>query len=256
MNRISKYCSTAFLLSALALPLMAQARPGGTGRHDRQIERQVTQQLERRDVFKGVRATTEDGIVTLQGQVPYYSDKLNAQKTVKKVENVQGVRNLIAVSTTVPDPELATKLAKRLRYDIDQHIVFNNLNLAVRNGVVTIGGQVYDYSDRASALAIVQDTPGVQDVIDKIQVLPLSPYDDELRVRLVRAIYGAPALQRYGMDPQAPIRIIVNNGHVTLAGVVDSSMDRVIAEMRARSVPGVFSVTDNLAIAGQQAQGM
>ncbi len=257
MNRVANYCSTALLLAALALPLMAQPGPAGAGRYDQQIEQQVTRQLQKHDQFKNLRASTEDGIVTLEGQVPLYRDKLNAQKTAKKIDHVQGVRNLAEVSTTVPDQELASKLAGRLRYDrVGYGIVFNALGVNVRDGVVTLSGKVRDYADASSAIATVEDTPGVKDVIDNVQVLPASIFDDELRIRLARAIYGYSPLQRYAMDPQAPIRIVVDNGHVTLEGEVDSAMDRQLADMRARSVPGVFSVTDNLAVAGQKAQGM
>jgi osmotically-inducible protein OsmY len=75
--------------------------------------------------------------------------------------------------------------------------------------------------------------------------------DDDIRIRVARAIYGNPALTRYANDPQAPIRIVVENGHVTLYGVVDSQMDKQIAETQAKSVPNVFSVDNKLVIAGQ-----
>ena len=99
---------------------------------------------------------------------------------------------------------------------------------------------------------VVETTPGVRGVIDNIQVQPTSQFDDELRIRLAQAIYGHPALQKYAMVPNAPIRIVVNNGHVTLSGVVDSQMDKQIAETQAKSVPGVFSVDDQLIVAGKQ----
>jgi osmotically-inducible protein OsmY len=73
-------------------------------------------------------------------------------------------------------------------------------------------------------------------------------FDDQLRVKLYRAIYGAPTLQRYEMDPQKPIRIIVENGNVTLYGVVDNAMDKQIAGVQANSVPGVFSVSNQLVV--------
>jgi hyperosmotically inducible periplasmic protein len=73
-------------------------------------------------------------------------------------------------------------------------------------------------------------------------------FDDQLRVKLYRAIYGAPTLQRYEMDPQKPIRIIVENGNVTLYGVVDNAMDKQIAGVQANSVPGVFSVNNQLVV--------
>jgi len=121
----------------------------------------------------------------------------------------------------------------------------------VNNGVVTIAGNVRDYPDRDSALAIVSTTAGVKEVVDEIEVAPVSISDDRLRVQLARAIYGDTSLRKYAMDPQAPIRIIVENGHVELAGMVLNDMDRQLAFMRANVVPGIFSVTNNLSVASE-----
>jgi osmotically-inducible protein OsmY len=88
-------------------------------------------------------------------------------------------------------------------------------------------------------------------VVDNINVLPTSPMDDQTRLAVARAIYGNSTLSRYALDPQRPIRIVVNNGHVTLYGVVDSAMDKQVAEMQAKSVPNVFSVDDKIVVAGQ-----
>jgi osmotically-inducible protein OsmY len=143
-------------------------------------------------------------------------------------------------------------LADKLRYDrVGYGIAFNALGLNVQNGVVTVAGDVRDYPARDSALSIIETTPGVKDVVDNINVLPTSPMDDDIRLRVARAIYGNTALSRYAIDPAKPIRIIVDNGHVTLYGVVDSQGDKQIAEMQARSVPNVFSVENKLVVAGQ-----
>ena len=153
----------------------------------------------------------------------------------------------------MPDAELQSKLADKLRYDrIGYGIMFNSLNVKVENGVVTIGGDVRDYPGRDSALAIVETTPGVKDVIDETNVLPTSNFDDDLRIRIARAIYGQSTMQKYAMVPEKPIRIIVDNGHVTLYGVVDNKMDKQIAETQARSVPGAFTVENKLVVANQE----
>jgi hyperosmotically inducible protein len=85
-------------------------------------------------------------------------------------------------------------------------------------------------------------------VVNQIEVLPVSPMDDGLRLRLYRDIYGYAPLERYAMPVVKPIRIIVKNGHVTLEGVVDSEGDRNIVNIRANGVPGIFSVTNNLRV--------
>ncbi len=89
---------------------------------------------------------------------------------------------------------------------------------------------------------------GVEHVDNKIQVLPVSFFDNGLRVRLYRTIYGYGPLQRYGVGANKSIRIIVDNGHVTLLGIVDNNADKIIAGMRAGEVPGVFSVENQLQV--------
>jgi osmotically-inducible protein OsmY len=223
------------------------------GRYDQQIQQDVEKVLQSKSRFQNVHASTEDGIVTLTGTVKVYIDKLDAERRVRHVKHVEGARNHIEVESTVPDDVLLKKLADKLRYDrIGYGIMFNSLKLNVENGVVTVSGDVRDYSARDSALAIIATEPGVKDVIDEINVLPASIYDDELRLRVARTIYGHPALQKYAIDPQAPIRIVVENGHVRLEGVVDSQMDKQIAGMQASSVPGVFSVENNLMVAKEK----
>jgi len=166
---------------------------------------------------------------------------------------VDGVRNHVEVGgPSVADDEVRENLSTKLRYDRAGYgIVFNNLGVDVENGVVTIAGNVRDYPDRDSALAIVSTTAGVKEVVDEVEVAPVSISDDRLRVRLARAIYGDMSLKRYAMDPQAPIRIIVKNGHVELAGLVLNDLDRQLAFTKANLVPGIFSVTNNLSVASE-----
>jgi hyperosmotically inducible protein len=237
-------------LLALALPVSAQQK--SEGRYDQQIKAKASEELSKRDKFKEVTATVEDGIVTLSGNVEVYIDKVNAEKRVRKIQNVDGVRNRIQVASSVHDDILRDQLSNKLRYDrIGYGIVFNNLTLSVENGVATVAGKVRDYPDRDSAIAIVETTPGVKDVIDEIEVAPTSINDDRLRIALARSIYGNSALQKYAMDPQAPIRIVVENGNVELHGVVTNQLDKQVAYTQASSVPGVFSVKNNILVASE-----
>jgi osmotically-inducible protein OsmY len=224
---------------------VAQQKPAG--RYDGQILQDVNKYIQSKKEFQGVKAAVEDQIVTLDGSVNLYIDRENLEKKVKKMKNVDGVRNHVQVQSNVPDDQLRQTLADRLRYDrVGYGIAFNAITLDVKDGVATLGGTVHDYPSRDSALGIAATTPGVKDIVDNIEVAPTSMLDDQLRVKLYRAIYGAPTLQRYEMDPQKPIRIVVENGHVTLYGVVDSAMDKQIAGTRANSVSGVFSVDNQL----------
>jgi len=248
MRKTSRMYLGLFLAVVLAIPAFAQK--AGSGKNDQQIQDDVTKLLSSKDKWKGVTASTEDAIVTLDGSMNVLMDKMDLGKKVDKIKNVNGVRNHIQISGTASDAELKEKLADKLRYDrVGYGILFNNLTLNVQNGVATIGGQVHDYPSRDSALAVAETMPGVKDVVDNIEVLPTSIMDDDLRIRVARAIYGNNVLSRYAMDPQKPIRIVVDNGHVSLYGVVDSAMDKQIAVTQAKSVPNVFSVDDHLMIA-------
>jgi hyperosmotically inducible periplasmic protein len=229
----------------------AQVPAVGTGRYDQKIQEEAAKLLSSKDKWKGITASTDDGIVTLQGRARLLIDKLDAQKKVDKLEHVQGVRNHVEVEGNIPDQQLQQVLADKLRYDrVGYGIAFNALALNVQNGVVMVSGDVRDYASRDSAIATIETTPGVKDVIDNLNVLPASPMDDDLRLRLARAIYGNSVLSKYATDPQKPIRIVVDNGHVTLYGVVDSQMDKQVAEIQAKSVPNVFSVENKLMVAG------
>jgi osmotically-inducible protein OsmY len=216
----------------------------------------LTQELQRdfdgHTELRNVAVTVDDRVAVLEGAVETYRDKLDAEHLAHKHHGIEGIRDYIVVKPLVPvsDQELRDTIANRLRYDrIGYGIMFNNFEVGVKDGVVTIAGEARSYPDKASALAIVENTPGVRDVKDEINVLPLSEFDDELRVRTARAIYRDPVLQKYAIDPQAPIRIVIENGDVKLYGVVDNAMDKQIAEMRAREVPGVFSVENHLMVA-------
>jgi hyperosmotically inducible periplasmic protein len=237
---------TVTLLSAL----MA-AQPASVGRYDSSIGQKVTQKLSEKKQFRKVQASVEDGIVTLRGTVDLYQDKLDAAKKIRKGEHVAGVRNLIEVAgPAVSDAQLQSKLAKKLRYDRVGYYdnAFNYLALGVKDGVVAVSGETMNDVGRDSALAIVQRMPGVRDVIDEIRVSPVSPFDDNIRLQTVRALYRDPVLGKYATDPSAPIRIVVDNGTVGLYGAVDSAMDKQIAGIRANEVFGAFRVENHLTV--------
>jgi hyperosmotically inducible protein len=126
--------------------------------------------------------------------------------------------------------------------------VFDNIAFKVDSYTVTLLGQVTRPVLKSDAENAVKHIEGVEKVDNQIEVLPPSPMDDRLRRRLFRAIYGYPALERYALGVQKPIRIIVKNGHVTLEGVVDSEGDKNLAGLRANGVSGIFSVDNNLRV--------
>ena len=144
------------------------------------------------------------------------------------------------------------RLERQVRHELNMipYVnAFDYLSFSVDgNGNVTLNGEVTNPVIKSSAGNVVKRVEGVEHVDNSIRVLPLSPMDDGLRLRLFRTIYGYPALQKYALGLTKPIRIIVNGGHVTLIGVVDNQADKNIAGIRANGVPGIFSVDNQLAV--------
>jgi len=126
--------------------------------------------------------------------------------------------------------------------------VFDNLAYKVDGSTVTLMGQVTNPTLKTDAGRVVKGVEGVEQVNNQIEVLPVSPMDDRLRRQLFHAIYDYAPMEKYAMGVIKPIRIIVKNGNVNLEGVVDSDADKNIAGIRANSVPGLFSVTNNLQV--------
>ena len=245
--KINLRALTSFLaVSILSVGLAAQTT---SARYDSDIQSRVTQQLAKKQEFRNLQASTEDGIVTLSGNVDLYQQKLDAARKVRKLDKVQGVRNLVAVSSSAPDAELEAKLERKLHYDrMGYDNLFNFVDVSVKDGVATLNGETYNDVGRDSALALANSMPGVKDVVDNIKVSPVSGFDDRIRISALRAIYRDPVLGRYASDPAKPIRIVVDNGKLSLYGTVATAMDKQIAGMRANQVFGVFSVHNNLEV--------
>ena len=144
------------------------------------------------------------------------------------------------------------RLAKQVRHQLVMlpwYSVFDNLAFRIDRDKVTLLGQVTRPVLKSDAETVVKGIEGVASVKNDIEVLPLSPMDDQLRRAVFRAIYGEAGMQRYANQPIPAIHIIVKNGNVTLEGVVDNEMDRNLANLRANQVPNVFSVKNNLVVA-------
>lgn len=254
-NSFVKLASTVLTVGLLSTMLVAQTAT----RYDNQIQTTVTQKLASKSQFRDVKASVEDGIVTLTGTVDLFQSKLDAAKLARKAPNTQGVRNLVSVAgPNVPDAQLEQKLARKLCYvRVGYDNTFDYFALGVKDGVVTVEGQDRTGIGRDEALADIANMPGVKDVINNISVEPVSQFDDGLRLRAMRAIYSDSVLSKYAMDPARPIRIIVTNGHVTLYGSVDNTMDKQVAGIRANQLFGAFSVDNKLQVEGKSGpQGM
>ncbi|HMG03062.1 MAG TPA: BON domain-containing protein [Edaphobacter sp.] len=256
MNLKKAKAGAALILFSVFLFLghMSVAAQTAASPQDAAIQSDVTKALDNKR-FKDVSISVQNSVVTLRGTVSLYADKEDADKKSHHRKNVKAVQNLIEVTgPTVDDVTLRNKLAEKLTYDRVGYgtTAFNAFTIGVQNGVVTLGGVAYGPTDKDSALSLVSNFPGVKDVVDSIEVAPVSPMDDRIRLATARAVYGAPQLNKYAIDPAKPIRITVVNGNVTLSGMVDNEGDKEVANIKANGVPGVFKVTNNLQVAGAQ----
>jgi len=163
-----------------------------------------------------------------------------------------GVPSILIAQGQRPVPAQSTdRIVREVRHQLlmlPYYNVFDDLLCSVNGYSVTLKGEVTDPTLKRDAERVVKSIEGVEAVNNQIEVLPVSTMDDQLRLRLYRAIYGFAALEKYALPVIKPIRIIVKNGHVTLEGVVDSQADKDTAGVRANGVSGVFSVTNNLKV--------
>lgn len=164
---------------------------------------------------------------------------------------------LLAIVPTVAMAQgaLDPQLGRRVRHELvtlPYYGVFDNLAYSLDGGTVTLYGQVVRPTTKSDAERRVKRLNGVTRVVNQIKVLPLSGVDDSIRARTYRSIARMGGLYRYLQGGNPSLHIVVDRGHVTLEGVVSGSGDRNLAYMAANRVPGVFSVTNNLRVEGEE----
>jgi osmotically-inducible protein OsmY len=253
MKRASRSLTLALAIglvpgSLVLIPRAAYAI-GQNAQTDNNIQAELQNSFKK---YKNVQISVQNGIVDLEGTVPDFATKEELDKKAHRTKNVVAVRNNMKVAGAgeISDAQLQQKIVQKLQYDrVGYGNAFNAISVNVQDGVVTLGGNALGPVAADSAVSLASHFPGVQDVINNIQVDPLSPMDNGTRMQVYRAIYGFPSLNKYAIDPAQPIRITVVNGNVTLDGVVLSQADKDTAGIRANSVPGVFKVTNNLQVA-------
>lgn len=159
-------------------------------------------------------------------------------------------------STQQSDRSVPSKAEERLYREVRHELVmlpnlslWDNLAYKVEGYKVTLYGQVRNASLKSEAENSVKHIEGVEQVDNQIQILPPSPSDDRIRLAVAHSIFDAPGLFPYAMQSVPPIHIVVQGGNVTLEGVVNSEGDKNMAELKAKTVPGVFSVTNHLQVA-------
>lgn len=179
---------------------------------------------------------------------------------MKTIKNALLTFGAVLLLTVVPaialaDPAADAALAKRVRHELvtlPYYGVFDNLAYNINGGTVTLYGQVTRPTTRSGAERVVKKLPGVAQVVNNIKVLPLSRFDDQTRAATYRSVARTGGLFRYLQGGNPSLHIIVDHGHVTLEGVVANRGDQTLAYMAASRVPGVFSVTNNLRVEGDE----
>ncbi len=165
-----------------------------------------------------------------------------------------GLASLHAATVTVTGAENKSQLSpleRKIRAELITlpfYGVFDYLEFDLQGGKVILKGEVSRPTLQSSAVQVVERIPGVTQVVDQVQVLPLSPFDNGIRRRLMRAIYGDNVLNRYAAGANPWIRLIVRDGKITLEGYVDRNADKDIAFIRANGVTRAFSVANNLKV--------
>jgi hyperosmotically inducible protein len=157
----------------------------------------------------------------------------------------------VAAALAQPGARGEQRIEREVRHELvmlPYYGVFDNLAFKVDGNKVTLLGEVTRPTLKSDAEAVVKKIEGVESVDNQIEVLPLSPNDDRIRLAAYRAIYGQASLNRYALQAIPPIHIIVKNGNVRLEGVVANEGDKNLAGIRAKGVSGAFSVTNNLRV--------
>jgi len=244
----------ALLLLGGSASVPRQAIAAAQTPDDNSLRAEIMNKALNKSQFKSIQVTVQNGVAKLTGTVDVFAAKEDADKRVHRIKGLKAVDNEIEVAgPEISDAELQNKLVRAISLDRVGYgtTAFNAISVSVNNGVVTLGGTAYGPVDADSAVAVASNAKGVKDVINEIKVDPVSPMDDRIRRAVYRAVYGFPSLNRYAIDPAQPIRISVQNGNVTLYGVVDRQADKDAAGIQANTVPGVFKVTNLLQVAGQ-----
>jgi hyperosmotically inducible protein len=245
--RLAVLASAVLSVPALNVPavgpavVLAQKAPAT----DAQIKAEIEQKIG--DLKLGSsRITVEvhDHVATLDGTAPTLWLKRQVIDRARKTSGIEQVNATIEVARAENDDRLAAEVGKRLR-NYARYTVYDFVDGRVRDGVVTLAGAVTMPIKQDEITELIEKTPGVQDLKNGLTVLPVSPSDDRIRTVIANQIYRDPMFVNYSrVSP--PIHVIVEHGHVTLLGIVNSQMDRQKAEAVARGVSGVFSVNDQI----------
>lgn len=217
---------------------------------DRELQTRIAHELAEEDIG-GVTVTVSNGVVTLSGTVASDWARQRAVDEARELDDVSAVVSKLAVVRAESDEAIANEVGEKIRHYVF-YSVFDDINANVRNGVVTLEGRVTSPHKANEIARLVSRIAGVQEVRNRIQTLPVSLFDDQLRWEIASRIYNDPAFLNAAIQADPPIHVVVEHGRVTLNGVVNSEVERRKAEAIARSTFGVFSVDNKLEVVRAQ----
>jgi hyperosmotically inducible protein len=245
---------TWLLLSLLLLAFETGSASPNTRRSDSELLSLGKEKLQHAKVGDKVILRIEDAAATLEGSVESIGLKERAGREISKMDGISRVNNNLCVEfASGTDSKILDEAARQIRrYAF--YTIFDNIDLAAADGRLTLSGQVTQPWRRQDLQEIVSFIPGVKEIENNLEVLPVSPFDNELRLRIARAIYSDPSLFRYGNQAYPPIHVVVKNGNVTLTGVVLNEVERVTAERAARFAATFFALDNELQVEAKVAK--
>jgi hyperosmotically inducible protein len=225
-----------------------------TGSRDAQLQALAQEKLAHAKLADKVDLRVENSAATLTGTVDSIGTKERVTREISKVPGlVTVINNLQVADAAGGDDKLGGRIVHEIRL-YPYYTIFDNIEASVDNGRVKLMGQVLQPWRKTDIERIVAVIPGVKEVQNDLEVLPLSPFDNELRWRIARAIYRDPMLLRYAIQALPPIHIIVKNGNVTLIGYVHSDVEKATAFRAARFAATYFDLNNQLVVETAQAQ--
>jgi hyperosmotically inducible protein len=240
------------VVAVLSGPLAASVATAQTATTpaEKQIQADITRKIAGLKLGSShITVDVHDHTVRLDGTVPTLWVKGQVIDLAHKTTGVQDVESTIQIARAESDAKLAAAVSRELQ-QYPRMTVYDIVDGVVREGVVTLSGAVTDPSKTDEITERLEKILGVQAIKATIKELPVSPLDDRIRVAIASQIYTNPLFDNYSRA-MPPIHVIVENGHVTLVGIVTSEIERRKADAIAHMVPGVFSVDDQIRLASE-----
>jgi osmotically-inducible protein OsmY len=235
-----------YILCVLTLAPAVYAGQVTAASTDQQLKARVEQRLSERRV-RGIKVAARDGSVTLAGPVGSVGAKQDLVTEVLKVDGVKEVVSELTIGRAENDRALAERVADQVRRS-SYFTVFDDVEIGVDNGVVTLTGYVTQPIKSEDLARRVSHVDGAQDFVNHLEVLPVSIADERLRNIIANAIYRDPSFSNYASQAFPPVHIIVRNSSVLLTGVVNSEVERRQAENIVRGIPGIVGVQNTLRV--------